>query len=116
MQGHAESSSHSYRQSASESGPGPHLAYSLQGTRKAALRMLNGFLTFCYGALNFSCYYGDSAPGGRLLGIVLMERTHAHKWTSLPGVTEGLGTGSVRPVFRARRLGRGSSALGGRST
>ena len=66
--------------------------------------MLNGFLTFYYGALNFSCYYRDSAPGGGLLGIVLMERTHAHKWTSLPGVTEGLGTGSVRPLFRVLLL------------
>jgi hypothetical protein len=25
-------------------------------------------------------------------------------WTSLPGVTEGLGTGSVRPLFRARKV------------
>jgi hypothetical protein len=30
-----------------------------------------------------------------------MERTHAHMWTSLPGGTEGLGTGSVRPLFGA---------------
>ena len=35
---------------------------------KAALRMLNGFLTFYYGAINFSCYYGDSAPGGEAGG------------------------------------------------
>jgi hypothetical protein len=26
--------------------------------------MLNGLLTFYYGALNFRCYYGDSTPGG----------------------------------------------------
>jgi hypothetical protein len=39
-------------------------------------RMLNGFLTFYYGALNFSCYYGDSAPGGELLGLLLVKRTH----------------------------------------
>src|SRR5215213_6343304 len=25
-------------------------------------------------------------------------------WTSLPRVTEGLGTGSVRPLFRARKV------------
>jgi hypothetical protein len=25
-------------------------------------------------------------------------------WTSLPGVTEGLDTGSVRPLFRARKV------------
>jgi hypothetical protein len=27
----------------------------------------------------------------RFSGILLMERTHAHMWTSLPGVTEGAG-------------------------
>jgi hypothetical protein len=54
--------------------PHQHTAYN--GLEKPALRMLNGFLTFHYGALNSSCYYGDSAPGGGLLGIVLMERTH----------------------------------------
>jgi hypothetical protein len=36
------------------------------GLAKPAVRMLNGLLTFYYGALNFSCYYGDSAPGGGL--------------------------------------------------
>ena len=35
---------------------------------KPALRMLNGVLTFYYGALNCSCYYGDSAPGGEAGG------------------------------------------------
>ena len=45
------------------------------------------------------------APVAGSLGLILlMERTHAHRWTSLPGVTEGLGTGSVRPLFRARRF------------
>ena len=89
----------------------PHQHTSYKGLAKPALRMLNGFLTFYYGALNFSCYYGDSAPGGGLLEILLMERTHAHMWTSLPGVTEGLGTGSVRPLFRARRFVLTSSSL-----
>ena len=41
-----------------------HQHTSYKGLAKPALRMLNGFLTFYYGALNFSCYYGDSAPGG----------------------------------------------------
>ena len=48
--------------------------------------MLNGFLTFYYEALNSSCYDGNSAPGGEA------------------GGTEGLGTGSVRPLLRARRF------------
>jgi hypothetical protein len=38
--------------------------------------MLNGFLTFYYGALNFSCYDRDSAPGGELPGFLLVRRTH----------------------------------------
>jgi hypothetical protein len=43
-----------------------HQDTSYKGLAKPAVRMLNGFLTFYYGALNFSCYYGDSAPGGEL--------------------------------------------------
>jgi hypothetical protein len=43
----------------------PHQHTSYNGLEKPAVRMLNGFLTFCYGALNFSCYDGDSAPGGQ---------------------------------------------------
>ena len=76
----------------------PHQDTSYNGLEKPAVRMLNGFLTFYYGALNFSCYDGDRAAGGEA------------------GGTEGLGTGSVRPLFRARRLGRSSSVLDGRST
>jgi hypothetical protein len=54
--------------------------------------MLNGFLTFYYGALNFSCYYGDSAPGGELLGLLLVKRTHGSYVDLAARVTEGLGT------------------------
>jgi hypothetical protein len=43
-----------------------HTSYKVLA--KAALRMLNGALTFYYGALNFSCYYRDSAPGGEAGG------------------------------------------------
>ena len=83
----------------------PHQHTSYNGLAKPALRMLNGFLTFYYGALNSSCYDEDSVPGGGLLGIspvgfCLVDPT-SHTWTSLPGVTEGLGTGSVRPLFVA---------------
>ena len=45
-----------------------HQHTSYKGLAKPAVRMLNGFLTFYYGALNFSCYYGDSAPGGEAGG------------------------------------------------
>jgi hypothetical protein len=68
-----------------------HQHTSYKGLAKPAVRMLNGFLTFYYGALNCSCYYGDSAPGGGLLGILALDPS-SHMWTSLPGVTEGLGT------------------------
>src|ERR687894_226003 len=78
-----------------------HQHTSYKRVTKPALRMLNGFLTFHYGALNSSCYDGDSGPGGGLLGIDSPYGAHAHRWTSLLGVTEGLGTGSVRPLFRA---------------
>ena len=63
-----------------------HQHTSYKGLAKPALRMLNGFLTFYYGALNSSCYDGNSAPGGEA------------------GGTEGLDTGSVRPLFRAGRF------------
>jgi hypothetical protein len=39
---------------------------------------------------------GGRAPWGSSPG------SHLSMWTSLPGVTEGLGTGSVRPLFRTR--------------
>ena len=45
-----------------------HQHTSYKGLAKPAVRMLNGFLTSYYGALNFSCYYGDSAPGGEAGG------------------------------------------------
>jgi hypothetical protein len=51
-----------------------HTSYKVLA--KAALRMLNGVLTFYYGALNFSCYDRDSAPGGELPGLILVKRTH----------------------------------------
>ena len=76
----------------------PHEHTSYNGLAKPALRMLNSVLTFYYGALNFSCYDADSAPGGGFLGILLMERTHAHMWTSLPGITEGLGSFEACPA------------------
>ena len=85
----------------------PHQHTSYKVLAKSALRRLNGFLTFHYGALNFSCYYGDSAPGGELPGLILVKRTHDSyvEYVDLAaGVTEGLGTGSVRPLFRARRF------------
>ena len=53
------------------------------------MRMLNGFLTFYYGALNCNCYYGDSAPGSELPALPSSMQT------SLPEVTEGLGPGVV---------------------
>ena len=68
-----------------------HQHTSYKGLAKPAVRTLNGFLTFYYGALNSSCYYGDSDPGGELLGILPLDPS-SHMWTSLPGVTEGLGT------------------------
>ena len=43
-----------------------HQHTSYKGLAKPALRMLNGLLILCHGALNFSCYDGDSAPGGLL--------------------------------------------------
>ncbi len=54
----------------------PHQHTSYKGLAKPALRMLNGFLTFYYVALNFSCYYGDCTPGGELPGLILVKRTH----------------------------------------
>jgi hypothetical protein len=63
-------------ESPSESRPVPHQHTSYRGLAKPALRMLNGFLTFYYGALNFSCYDGDSVPGGALPGFLLVKRTH----------------------------------------
>jgi len=65
-----------------------HTSYKVLA--KPALRMLNGVLTFYYWALNCSCYYGDSAPGGGLFGILPLDH-FSHMWTSLPGVTERLG-------------------------
>ena len=53
-----------------------HQHTSYKGLAKPALRMLNGFLTFYYGALKSSCYYGDSAPGSELPGFLLVKRTH----------------------------------------
>ena len=53
-----------------------HQHTSYKGLAKPALRMLNGFLTFHYGALNFSCYDGDSVPGRELPGFLLVKRTH----------------------------------------
>jgi hypothetical protein len=46
----------------------PHQHTSYKGLAKPALRMLNGFLTFYYGALNSSCYYRDCTPGGERPG------------------------------------------------
>ena len=67
MQGHAESSSHSYRQSASESGPGlQHTSY--RGLEKPAVQMLNGLKSPLNGDLTASGYDGDSAPGGETGG------------------------------------------------
>jgi hypothetical protein len=62
--------------SPSERGPVPHQHTSYKGLAKPALRMLNGFLTFYYGALNSSCYYGDCTLGGELPGLLLVRRTH----------------------------------------
>src|SRR5918997_5574700 len=75
-----------------------------KGLAKLALRMFNAFVPFYYGALYFSCYNGDSAPGGELPGLLLVKRTHGSYMDLAAGVTEGLGTGSVRPHFRARRF------------
>ena len=70
-----------------------HQHTSYKGLAKPAVRMLNSFLTFYYGPLNFSCYYGDSAPGGGVvISLVSLCDPTSHMWTSLPGVTEGLGT------------------------
>ena len=67
MQGHAESSSHPDREARVKAGRCP-TSIPFVRLAKPALRMLNGALTFYYGALNFSCYYGDSAPGGEAGG------------------------------------------------
>jgi hypothetical protein len=61
----------------------PHQHTSYKGLAKPALRMLNSFVTFYYGALNCSCYYGDSAPGGELPALPSSMQT------SLPGHEEG---------------------------
>ncbi len=75
-----------------------HTAY--KGLAKPALRMLNGFLTFYYGPLNFSCYDADSAPGSGLLSIprgILLVGPTSHIWTSLPGAPRGWARGVSGP-------------------
>ena len=66
---------------------------------KPALRMLNGLLTFHYGALNSSCYYGDSAPGSELPA--------SPSYADLAAGAQRRGqttSGSVRSLLRAARF------------
>ena len=71
--------------------PHRHLPYS--GLAKLALRMRNAFVTNYYGALNFSCYNGDSAPGGELPGLLLVKRTHGSYMDLAAGGHRGAGHG-----------------------
>jgi hypothetical protein len=66
---------------------------------KPALRMLNGVLTFYYGALNSSCYYGDSAPGGEAGG----SRGVGDRGEPGPSLVPGGGVEVVAYWMAARR-------------